>query len=252
MTVHFDRMYPEMASIYATKYAVDKNIMLSIGSTILQLRRNVETALGVSTQMYRQEVGKPHIGDMVQGKADVLQFLTQQSDIMLKAHKSLTHGVTLRSPALHREISHHSMSFADDTDGQASEETSEHLHIPRLIAHRQHSGQIWSNLSAIGGGLTGLHKAFWQLISWDFSTGHPSLWQGAPPCALSLQDDMGVSSVIKYLFPNEPNVGLGFRLCPDGSQDHHFLATYDALWSLCFNAASGHMMESETRQFLVQ
>ena len=109
MMAHFDHMYPEMASIYATKYAVDKNIMLSIGFTILQLHCNVETALGVSTQTYGQEVGKPHIGGMVQGKADILQFSTQQSDLMLKAHKSLTHGVTLQSPALHREISHHSI-----------------------------------------------------------------------------------------------------------------------------------------------
>ena len=49
MTAHFDRMYPSMTSLYASRYKVDKNILLSIGKTIRHLERNVETALGVST-----------------------------------------------------------------------------------------------------------------------------------------------------------------------------------------------------------
>ncbi len=57
MTAHFDRMYPEMTSIYASKYLVDEGIMRSIGQTIARLRRNVETALGVSDKSYGQESG---------------------------------------------------------------------------------------------------------------------------------------------------------------------------------------------------
>ena len=54
MTGHFDRMWPEMTSIFATKYGVSRNVMLCLSRTIAKLNRNVETALGVSTVSYSQ------------------------------------------------------------------------------------------------------------------------------------------------------------------------------------------------------
>jgi hypothetical protein len=74
MTSHFDRMYPELTSIYATKYAVSESVMTSIGKTIASLRRNIETSVGISKGTYGQEEGAPRLGGMVQGKADVPQF----------------------------------------------------------------------------------------------------------------------------------------------------------------------------------
>ena len=116
MSTHFDRLYPAMTSIYASRYKVDKNIMLSIGKTICHLQRNVETLLGVSDKSYRQLENAPEIGGMVQGKADVPQLSTQQSDAMLKAHKKLTMGLYLPNPPDTRAILHHSIGFADNTD----------------------------------------------------------------------------------------------------------------------------------------
>ncbi len=66
MTRHFDRMWPKMTSIFATKFGVSKNIMLSIGEMIGQLKRNVKTALGVSTANYSQATSSSRIGGMVQ------------------------------------------------------------------------------------------------------------------------------------------------------------------------------------------
>ena len=79
MTAHFDRMYPEVTAITATKYGVSEQVMQSIGCTIALLRRNVETSLGLSTNMYSQEPEAPRIGGMVQGKVDVPQLATQQA-----------------------------------------------------------------------------------------------------------------------------------------------------------------------------
>ena len=118
MTAHFDRMDPAMTSVYGSKYGVDENIMNCINGTIAQLKRNVETALGVSDDAYSQLPGEPRLGGMVQGKADVPQWSTQQSDAMLKAHNALTGGVHISSPNMQREIRHSSVAFADDTDGQ--------------------------------------------------------------------------------------------------------------------------------------
>jgi len=74
MMVHFDCMYPAMTSIYASRYKVDRNILLSIGQTINWLKWNVETALGVLTASYEQILNSPEIGGMVQGKAGVPQL----------------------------------------------------------------------------------------------------------------------------------------------------------------------------------
>jgi hypothetical protein len=54
MAAHFDRMYPAMTSIYGQKYNVDYRILRTIGDTITNLRRNVETALGLSSSTYQQ------------------------------------------------------------------------------------------------------------------------------------------------------------------------------------------------------
>jgi hypothetical protein len=61
---------------------------------------------------------------------DVPQLLTQQSDIMLKAHKSLSYGMDIISPGMHRSIQHHSIAFTDDTNGQVSSEMTDKISIP--------------------------------------------------------------------------------------------------------------------------
>ena len=86
MTGHFDRMWPELTSVFATKYGVSRKVMMCLSRTIAKLTRNVETALGVSTSSYSQATSSSCLGGMVQGKADVPQLSTQQMDVMLKAH----------------------------------------------------------------------------------------------------------------------------------------------------------------------
>lgn len=41
-----------------------------------------------------------------------------------------------------------------------------------------------------------------------------------------LRDHKGGYAYIKYLFPDEPNVGLGYRQCPDGNQNYNFAHRY--------------------------
>ncbi len=144
LTAHFDRMYPEMTNIYASRYGVDEKILLSISSTISSLRRNVETAMGVSSGTYYQEADEVRIGGMVQGKADVPQLSTQQSDAMLKAHKALTSGLCIHSPSMRRAIHHHSIAFADDTDGHVSVASDNPTAAIDAVEKLQHSAQTWS------------------------------------------------------------------------------------------------------------
>ncbi|KAL3762232.1 hypothetical protein ACHAWU_004770 [Discostella pseudostelligera] len=251
MTAHFDRMYPAMTSVYAGKYGVDQKIMLSINRTISKLQRNVETALGVSSATYSQLPEAPEIGGMVQGKADVPQWSTQQSNAMLQAHTDMTEGLHIVSPNLSRAIRHNSVSFADDTDGQVSRPPTAPTPIPSVVQDLQHNAQVWNNLVNICGGLIALHKCNWQLIAWEMVSGHLRMVTTTSE-RLIMEDGKGAYAIIDFLPPDHPNVGLGFRICPDGNTSHHFTATKTAIERLCWGASGTHLTESEMRQLLHQ
>lgn len=251
MTAHFDRMYTATTSVTGRKYGVEENIILCINKTIAQLRRNVETALGVSDEQYLQLPGEPLLGGMVQGKADVPQWSTQQSDAMLKAHDSLVSGLQIHSPNMDRMIRHSSVAFADDTDGQESCPTEEDDAMRRVVQQLRHSAQTWSNIVQICGGLIALHKCNWQLIAWEINAGRIKMVTSTEE-QLAMNDGKGSEAIIEYLPPDQPNVGLGYRICPDGSQTHHFQATLDAVTTLCHQAEGAYLTESEARQLLTQ
>ena len=251
MTAHFDRMHPEMTAILATKYSVDEKLLTSVVKTIASLKRNVETALGVSDAFYGQMTSDHRIGGMVQGKADVPQLATQQSDAMLTAHKALTYGLTIVSPNTQRSISHHSVAFADDTEGQVSCDTDETTSIPRLVRQLQHSGQTWSNLTSMYGGLIALHKCHWQLLQWELVNDYLTLKHDTSETVV-LNDSKGARSTITYLPPTEPNVGLGFHLCPSGNQLPHYMSTLESIQALCRSSMTAHLTEAETLQLLTQ
>jgi hypothetical protein len=251
MAAHFDRISPEMTATTASKYGVSHNVMTSIGSTIALLQRNVETSLGISKGSYKQEPNEPRLGGMVQGKADVPQLSTQQSDIMLKAHKSLSYGVDIISPGLHRSMQHHSIAFADDTDGQVSSEMSDKVSIPRIVRRLQHSGQTWNDITKICGGLIAHHKCFWQLLAWENIKGH-LLPAAATTEQLLLYDGKGAYAEIQYLPADEPNIGLGFSICPTGNQLPHLESTTTKIRELCVAATGAHLTEGETQQLLLQ
>ena len=37
-----------------------------------------------------------------------------------------------------------------------------------------------------------------------------------------MRDGKGVYATIKFKIPDQPNKGLGYWICPDGSQDHAY------------------------------
>ena len=251
MTAHFDRMYPAMTSIYGMKYGVSENIMLCINRTIAGLQRRVETALGVSSASYGNRLDSPPLGGLVQGKADVPQWSTQQSDALLKAHTSLTDGLHITSPNLLRSIDRHALSFANDTDSQVSSPPTTPDPVPQVVKLLQQNAQTWSNLVQICGGLIALHKCSWQLLAWELDNGGLRLVNSTTE-QLVMDDGHGSFAIIEFLPPDQPNVGLGFRLCPNGSQRHHYEATQDALRAICQTSRGAHLTEAEVRQLLRQ
>ena len=251
MTGHFDRMWPDLTSIFATKFGVSQGIMLSINKTIDRLQRNVETSLGLSSATYSQRPLHPRLGGMVQGKADVPQLSTQQLDIMLTSHRHIAPGLCLRSPTLLRAISRTDISYADDTDGLVSIDTTDTTSLHSVVELLRQNAQSWSTLADICGGLIALHKCNWHLIAWELVAGHLSLIQ-SPPTTLVMRDYHGSHSTIQYLPPSQPNVGLGFHLCPNGDQGPHYRSVRDALASICRTVSTAHLREHELHLLLRQ
>ena len=225
--------------------------MLCINQTITHLNRNVETALGVSTDSYSQQTSTSTIGGMVQGKADVPQLSTQQLDIMLTSHRSIAPGLCLRSPNLHRAISRTDISYADDTDGLVSVDTTEHTSATAVVELLRQNAQSWSALADICGGLIALHKCNWHLMAWEMTSGHLSLLCD-PHTPLIMRDCHGTPSTIQFLPPHLPNVGLGFRLCLTGDQRPHFTFLYDSIAKLCCSISNAHLTEHEMTLVLRQ
>lgn len=128
---------------------------------------------------------------------------------------------------------------------------TENLSIPRVVKRLQHSGQTWSNITSFCGRLIALHKCHWQLLAWEYLNGHLTLLHATDE-QLILHDGKGAYAVIKFLPPDQPNVGLSFHICPDGNHSHHFQATFDSIFKLCSRAAAAHLTEAEARQLLYQ
>ncbi len=67
-----------------------------------------------------------------------------------------------------------------------------------------------------------------------------------------MHDNKGSYAVIQSFPPGEPNVDLGFRLCPNRDQELHHHALLDADTTLCDTVAGEYLMECKAKQALFQ
>ena len=58
--------------------------------------------------------------------------------------------------------------------------------------------------------------------------------------------------VIDVKSPNEPNEGMGYRICPDGKYDHAYKATIKDMCELCGKISSSLLTEKAAGQILYQ
>ena len=249
----FDRMHPSQSNIYAQKHNMEPIILESRAETIKRIRRHVKTGQGVSEETYGQEPGDPMLGGEVQGKGDVPTLFMLQSSVLMSAHESIAPGLHMDSCTKERSIKRNNAGYVDDNDGHVS---AEHDTPPEqqesVIKERlQRSGQIWNDLFDISGGSLALHKINWRMIAWEAINGELKIVRATEE-VLILEDGKGAFSVIDFQSPDQPNVGLGYRLCPDGNQKHQHKVVKSALKALCGKVSSAHITEREAKQALYQ
>jgi hypothetical protein len=69
---------------------------------------------------------------------------------------------------------------------------------------------------------------------------------------LQINDWTGAPTTIKYGPTVEPNIGLGYHMCPNGDQHHQHEHTYNSIKQLCNNNSAANLTEQEARQALTQ
>ncbi|EED89738.1 predicted protein [Thalassiosira pseudonana CCMP1335] len=247
----FDRMHPEISNIIARKHNVDTNILKARSIIIHRMRRRVRTSMGTSEEHYGNEDGEDALGGEIQGKGDVPSLWGLQSNTLLKAHQSLCTGLHITNPDRTREMKRNNTAFVDDTDGWASAEFSSMTPIQEVVDRLQHNGQVWNDLTNITGGSIAFHKCKWQLLAWEVVRGELRIVKSTDQ-RIVLKDNKGGMAVIDFLGPDQPNVGLGYRLCPDGNQTHQLKFVKDAMKEICGALVSAHITQKEALQAMYQ
>jgi hypothetical protein len=149
-------MVPDITSIIARKYGMNKNILLCRNKVMEQMRHSVRTAHGDSNESYKKEhLNIPLLGGITQGKADVASVWNLESQTLLRAHREHVQGVLLPHVAdPDSAIDKNNDAFVDDTNNVNAITGSDFRECERLVIDKtEDSAQTWSELIESSGGL---------------------------------------------------------------------------------------------------
>ena len=247
----FDKIRREQSNLQLLKKNVDSNLARARAITKDRIIRRVKTGHGISDAEYSAKPDEPDIDGEVQGTGDVPTLFLLQSDISLKVHRELAPGLYLESPNGKRFISHNNISYSDDNDGQVTADRTSTEQIAEVHKRAGESANLWAKIVRLTGGDIALHKCSWQMIAWELVKGRLELVTSTDK-RLIMEDGHGAFSIIEFLGPDHPNVGLGYRLCPSGSQKPQFENTLQTITKIYQAASGATLSEREARQALEQ
>ena len=247
----FDRIFRQNSNIFAQKAGISKNILTARTLVKDNMKRRVKTGLGITEGTYHQVDGEPTLDGEIQGTADTPLLFSMLSNVAIQAHKSYTPGLTLESPTLQRQIQHHNIAYVDDADGHVSADHNSHDPTTEATQKMNLSAQGWNDVNNLTGGSLAYHKTKWQMIAWE-ETGSTKQLLRTTTQKLRIKDWTGAPTTITFGPSDEPNVGLGFHLCPNGNQHHQFEHTHDAIHKLCKTVATANLTEQEALQAVTQ
>ena len=219
---NFDRMLPSFNSIFAMKNGLADTVCRCRAETVERFERPVKTAAGVSQSTYKYEDGEVKMGGEVQGKPDNMQLWTITSSYLLNLHNRLCQGVTLVDPTKQLVSKRTGDAYVDDKDSLASAPITETAEEGAENIEKE--AQMWSILISLVGQAFAFHKCFWQMLSWMpiggyFMTQHRRHYEHLD---VWIKDHRGRPYKIQYKHHDQPNEGLGVKLCPSANQRPEF------------------------------
>lgn len=169
--------------------------------------------------------------------------------MILHAHSLLYRGLSLPDVVTGKNRDKNNDTYVDDADTWAaslrygSAATSQ---VMELIAH---GAQQWTNVQDVSGGATAFDKCAVQCLAWQEKLGSLHINMDLPT-KISLTDVRGASSTIRRLRANEPNVGLGYSLAPDGNQIEEYKSHRSKVVHVC-EAAANMMLTENTAAIML-
>ena len=215
------------------------------------MKRKVKTGLGITEGTYHQRADETTPEDKIQGTADTPLLYSRLISVAINAHKSFTPGLSLKSLTMKQAIKHHNVAYVDDADGRVSADATLQDPTSEAVTQMHISAQGWNDVNNLTGGSLAYHKTRWQMICWEIRNGIKTLRETTPH-QLTINDWMGASTTIAYRKSNEPNIGLGFHLCPNEDQTQQYNHMHDTIKTLCSNVSSANLNEREARKTITQ
>ena len=120
----FDRIFRQNSNIFARQAGISHNLLKARTLVKDNMKRKVKTGLGITEGTHHQRAGKPTLKGKIQGTADTPLLYSMLSSVAIKAHKSFTPGLSLKSPTMKRAIKHHNVAYVDDANGHVSAYTT--------------------------------------------------------------------------------------------------------------------------------
>lgn len=224
---NFDRMLPSLNSIIAMKFGMSRTAAKCRAATVEAFERPIRTAAGTSESMYKHETGETKMGGEIQGKPDNMQLWAMESSLLLDIHQNQCRGAVMEDPAGNLRSRRTNDGYVDDTDTLACAPITNT--IEEGVENIQNDSQFWATLISLVGQALAFHKCFWQALSWMAVGGYYMIQTRDKFRQLEvwIRDHRGKASKIDYRHHDEPNDGLGLRLCPTGNQKPEFKKRLD-------------------------
>ena len=86
------------------------------------------------------------------------------SSVAIKAHKSFTPGLSLKSPTMKQAITHHNVEYVDNANGHVSVDATSQDPTSKAVTRMHISAQGWNDVNNLTDGSLAYHKTKWQMV----------------------------------------------------------------------------------------
>jgi hypothetical protein len=229
-TACFDRMIPSLVNIALRTNGVPEAITRLLGTTLVNMRYQVKTKLGMSTGHYSHSQAAPTHGTG-QGSAGPMAFWLLISTTLFGIMEKIAHGLQFTDPQRLSAMQRTMEGFVDDTDAAVNDAKSPTPHTPHhLVQVLQTDAQHWERLLFVSGGKLELNKCFFYLMIWHFSDdGTPSLTPKAqlPHSLMITQGNDAAPTEIAHKDCSTAHKTLGVMKAPNRSQAGEIARLHD-------------------------
>jgi Reverse transcriptase (RNA-dependent DNA polymerase) len=230
----YDRIAHSIAALCMRRMGVPKEPIISMFSTLQNMKHYVRTAFGDSTKHFQAARVHPvAIQGIGQGNGAGPQIWAVVSTAILNCLREAGAGATFLTPLTQEELKFVGYAFVDDTDLLITGDNEAHGGDWTINA-MQHSLKEWEGALRATGGALEPAKTFWYSVDFKWTNGEWEYCKCADtPGSLKVRNPAGEIQQIERVEAHEARRTLGAWLAPDGNNEaqHTYLMEQAELWA---------------------